>query len=87
MQRILMELIGAMKEVIKHPLLLVDVTLQQCLGEIALVRKMIEKTTFGNAHSSNDFLNRRRSKPLGQNSFFSHFQYPFTFAAASIQNH
>ena len=74
----------AQKKFIKQNFLVVDVALQQCLGEIALVRKVIEKTALGNAHGGDDFFNGRGRKSLRKNGLFRHLKNAFALAAAAI---
>ena len=84
MQWVLVKFMCAFKEAIKYNFLLVDITLQQCLGEIAFVWKVIEKTTLGNAHGCDDLFDGCGSKSLGENGVLCHFQNAFTFVAATI---
>lgn len=85
MQRILMEFVGALKQVIKQDFFVVDVALKQGLGEVALVRKMIEETTLGNAHGGDDFFNGCGRESLGKNGLFRHLKDALSLAADAVQ--
>ena len=66
MQRILVELIGARKQLIEQRVLALDVADQQGLGELALVLEMIKESALGDADGGDQLLDRGGGKSLLQ---------------------
>jgi hypothetical protein len=63
-QRILVELVGTPEEIIEESVLAFDVTLQQGLGQGALVAEVIEEAALGDADGGDELVDRSRGETL-----------------------
>ena len=86
MQRILMELVSSLKHLIKQYFLLVDITLKQSLGHVALVWEMVEEAATGDSNRGDDFLYRRRGESFGKKGLFRHLEDALALAACNSKS-
>jgi hypothetical protein len=70
MQRVLVELIGASKQVVKQCVFALDIANEERLRQFSLVAEMIEEPALGYADSGNQLVDRGSGKTLVEDRRF-----------------